>query len=333
MGDARDSRSGPSRPGSPAAGRGGSRSDSRGGSRSDSRSSSRGEARRSGPAEGAITRSGRRIGSEPLPTPQPERRPGAAPREEVAEPRVERDVLRRVSRDSKERTERKGARRVTEAPPRRTPSRRRRPGPQAVRDEILRVGGKRADRHYDALMRAADAFAEGRERDALRILRPLREEVSASPSVRELFGLSLYRDGKYRDAVRELEEYYSMTGDVTQHPVLMDCYRALSDHETVEARWRELGDESPSSELVTEGRIVFAGSLADRGRLDEAITVLSKRADGIKRVLQHHLRLWYALADLEERAGNLPAARSRFDRIRKHDAGFADVAERLAALA
>ena len=182
-------------------------------------------------------------------------------------------------------------------------------------------------------MKAADAFAEGRERDALRILRPLREEVSASPSVRELFGLALYRDGKYRDAVRELEEYYSMTGDVTQHPVLMDCYRALGDHDTVEARWRELGDESPSSELVTEGRIVFAGSLADRGRLDEAITLLAKRADGIKRVLTHHLRLWYALADLEERAGNIPAARARFDRIRQHDAGFADVAERLAALA
>lgn len=251
----------------------------------------------------------------------------------MQEPRVERDVLRRVSRDSKERAPRKGARRVADAPPRRTPSRRRRPGPQAVRDEILRVGGKRADRHYDALMKAADAFAEGRERDALRILRPLREEVSASPSVRELFGLALYRDGKYRDASRELEEYYSMTGDVTQHPVLMDCYRALGDHETVEARWRELGDESPSSELVTEGRIVFSGSLADRGRLDEAITLLAKRADGIKRVLQHHLRLWYALADLEERAGNLPAARSRFDRIRQHDAGFADVAERLAALA
>ncbi|CAB4798885.1 unannotated protein [freshwater metagenome] len=50
-------------------------------------------------------------------------------------------------------------------------------------------------------------------------------------------------------------------------------------------------------------------------------------------MLTHHLRLWYALADLEERAGNIPAARARFDRIRQHDAGFADVAERLAALA
>jgi len=225
-----------------------------------------------------------------------------------------------------------GRKRPVEAPPRRTPSRRRRPGPQAVRDEILRLGGRRGARHYDELMRGADAFAEGRDRDALRIMRPLRDEVPASPSVRELYALALYRNARFRDAARELEEYYSMTGDVTQHPVLMDCYRALGDHETVEARWRELGEESPSSELVTEGRIVLAGSLADRGRITDAITLLAKRADGIKRVMAHHLRLWYALADLEERSGNLPAARARFDRIRKQDPGFADVAERLAAL-
>ena len=158
-------------------------------------------------------------------------------------------------------------------------------------DEILRLGGRRGARNYDELMRAADAFAEGRDRDALRILRPLREAMPTSPSTRELYALALYRNGRFKDAARELEEYFSMTGDVSQHPVLMDCYRALGDHETVEARWRELGEESPSSELVTEGRIVLAGSLADRGRLDDAIALLAKRADGIKRVLPHHLRL------------------------------------------
>jgi hypothetical protein len=52
----------------------------------------------------------------------------------------------------------------------------------------------------------------------------------------------------------------------------------------------------------------------------------------IRRDQDHHVRLWYALADLYERAGDIPAARALFLRIRKHDAGFADVAERLAAL-
>ena len=48
----------------------------------------------------------------------------------------------------------------------------------------------------------------------------------------------------------------------------------------------------------------------------------------MKRPLEHHLRLWYALADLEERAGNLSRARELFDRVRDHDPDFADVALR-----
>jgi 1,2-phenylacetyl-CoA epoxidase PaaB subunit len=75
-----------------------------------------------------------------------------------------------------------------------------------------------------------------------------------------------------------------------------------------------------------------AGALADRGRVDEALALLGRRERPVSKPRDHHLRLWYALADLEERAGNLPRARALFDRIRRHDAGFADVAERLAAL-
>ena len=52
----------------------------------------------------------------------------------------------------------------------------------------------------------------------------------------------------------------------------------------------------------------------------------------MKRVQAHHLRLWYALADLYERAGEIPRAREFFGRVRKQDSSFADVAERLAAL-
>ena len=52
----------------------------------------------------------------------------------------------------------------------------------------------------------------------------------------------------------------------------------------------------------------------------------------MKRVQPHHLRLWYALGDLYERAGEIPRAREMFERVRKQDSSFADVAERLAAL-
>src|SRR5207244_6842911 len=100
----------------------------------------------------------------------------------------------------------------------------------------------------------------------------------------------------------------------------------------VEEYWLELAAASPSAELVAEGRIVYAGALADQGRLPEALALLRKRAEGIKTPRDHHLRLWYALADLEERAGNLARARELFHEVRKADPAFADVAERLAAL-
>ena len=89
---------------------------------------------------------------------------------------------------------------------------------------------------------------------------------------------------------------------------------------------------SPSGDVVAEGRIVYAGALADQGRIDDALALLRKRADVIRDPKEYHLRLWYALADLEERAGNLARARELFDRVRQADPQYVDVAERCAAL-
>jgi len=51
-----------------------------------------------------------------------------------------------------------------------------------------------------------------------------------------------------------------------------------------------------------------------------------------KRVREHHLRQWYVLADLHDRAGDTIAARRWFREVAHHDPGFADVDERLRAL-
>ncbi|MGH9015300.1 MAG: tetratricopeptide repeat protein, partial [Acidimicrobiia bacterium] len=201
-----------------------------------------------------------------------------------------------------------------------------------VRDEILGLGGREGRRYYDQLVRAADAFARDHERDAARILRPLRDALPTSPSVRELLGLALYRSGHFGVAAKELEKFVRLTGSVEQHPVLMDCYRAQRRWRRVDDLWAELAATSPPAELATEGRIVAAGALADRDRVPEALALLGRRVGKVARARDHHLRLWYALADLEERAGNLPRARALFDRVRAHDPGFADVAERLAGL-
>jgi tetratricopeptide (TPR) repeat protein len=201
-----------------------------------------------------------------------------------------------------------------------------------VREQFLREGGSRGPKLYAQLVKAAEAYAADRERDALRILRPLRQALPQVAGVRELYGLSLYRSGRYEEAAEELEEYVALTDAVDQHPALMDSYRALRRWKRVDTLWGELTATSAAPEVMTEGRIVEAGSLADRGRLREAIQLLERRAGGVRKVAEHHLRLWYALADLQERAGNLPRARALFERVSQHDPGFSDVAERLAAL-
>jgi tetratricopeptide (TPR) repeat protein len=211
-------------------------------------------------------------------------------------------------------------------------SRRRRSGAADVHGEIVRLGGRKGERQYEQLLRAADAFAREHERETVRILRPLRDDLPESPSIRELLGLALYRTGRFPAAAKELEEFVRLTGSVEQHPVLMDCHRAQRRWRKVDRLWHELVAASPAAELMTEGRIVAAGALADQGRIDAAVDLLARRERPVTRARPHHLRLWYALGDLEERAGNLPRARALFGRVREHDPAFADVAERLAAL-
>jgi len=199
-----------------------------------------------------------------------------------------------------------------------------------VRSELRELGA--SDRLVGQMGAAADAFAHGRDREATRILRPVRDALPDAASVRELLGLAQYRLGNYGAAVRELEAYRNLTESTDQHPVLMDCYRARRRWKKVEDLWAELGAASPSAALVTEGRIVAAGALADRGRLDDALALLRRRADDVRRPRDHHLRLWYALADLEERAGNHARARALFARIARRAPDFADVGERRRAL-
>jgi tetratricopeptide (TPR) repeat protein len=212
------------------------------------------------------------------------------------------------------------------------PTRRRKLAKTEAGDELARIAGRGARHAQTELARAAEAFSAGRERDAARLLRPLRDAYPDASAVRELLGLCQYRLGQYAAATKELEAFVELSNSVEQHPVLMDCARALGKHRRVEELWEELAAASPAGALVAEGRIVRAGDLADQGSLTEAIATLDRRAVAPNRVQEHHVRVWYALADLYERAGDLPKARDLFLQIRRHDAGFADAAERLAAL-
>jgi tetratricopeptide (TPR) repeat protein len=189
-------------------------------------------------------------------------------------------------------------------------------------------GGKLAARIADATY----AYERERYQDARRILRPLADEVPGSAAVRELYGLVLYRMGQWAQAARHLEAYRQLTGSSDQHPVLADCYRALRRYADADAIWAELRDASPSGDLVAEGRIVAAGSLADRGDLAGAIAILERSGRQVGRPQFRHIRQWYALADLYERAGNIPRARELFTRVAAADPDAFDVRQRLRAL-
>lgn len=213
-----------------------------------------------------------------------------------------------------------------------TPARRRPkvPTPTVDASELSPlVGAKRAKTLAARIGDAAVAFASERYPDARRILRPIVEEAPASATARELLGLTQYRLGNWADAARQLEAFREVSGlSVDQHPVLADCYRALKKYALADALWVELRESSPSAELVNEGRIVAAGSLADRGRLADAIRELEKGWKAPKAPKLHHLRRAYALADLYERSGELPKARVLMGWVAAHDPDFADATER-----
>jgi len=85
-------------------------------------------------------------------------------------------------------------------------------------------------------------------------------------------------------------------------------------------------------EVVVEGRLVMAGALADAGRLSEAIELLKPEGRARKHPDLAHLREWYVLADLYERAGDLSRARELFRRWPVAAPDLLDAPQRLAEL-
>lgn len=192
---------------------------------------------------------------------------------------------------------------------------------------------KRLAAHLEArLAEAARAYERDRYYDALSILRELARTAPGVGAMRELYGLTLYRLGNWRAALRELRAFSELTGSVDQYPVAADCERALGHHARVGEIWSDLRRAGASSDVVAEGRLVMAGSLADRGRIDEAIALLGAAARNIRGPHERHVRQWYMLADLYERAGDVPRARELFGRVVAADPELSDAAERLAGL-
>jgi tetratricopeptide (TPR) repeat protein len=181
---------------------------------------------------------------------------------------------------------------------------------------------------------AVAAYDRGRYPEAARLAKQVANETPQVPAVRQLVGLAAYRAGRWREAIRQLDAYGALTDELDHIPALMDSHRALGKPRKVAQMWNDLRLRSPDPEVLAEARIVAAGSLADRADLDGAVSLLlsAGAAKALRNPADRHLRQWYALGDLYERAGDLPRARELFVRIYKADPDAYDVADRLGNL-
>ena len=179
---------------------------------------------------------------------------------------------------------------------------------------------------------AIRAYERDRYREALTELRVLVRLAPEAAAIRELNGLTLYRLGRWREALRELRAFHEITGSFDQHPVIADCERALGHDKSVLTAWDELRQAGVDREVLVEGRLVVAGMMADRGDLKGAISLLGAGGKALRHPDTCHLRQWYALGDLYERAGDLPRARELFDRVASFSPELFDAEDRLAAL-
>ncbi len=184
----------------------------------------------------------------------------------------------------------------------------------------------------ERLASATEALERDRYRDALRMVQSVLKNLPNVGAAHEVAGIALYRLGEWRKAAAELEQARSLHPTPEQLPVLADCYRALRRYRDVEQLWMQIRESSPAPEVMTEGRIVAAGALADQGDLAGALTLLLRSADAPKRVRDYHLKQWYVIADLYDRSGDIVRARNFFKRVSAADPRYADVADRLAML-
>lgn len=204
--------------------------------------------------------------------------------------------------------------------------------PEVVAEIQAALSPDRAKRLTERLGSASAALDRERFEEALRIVTPLTRELPHVAAVHEVSGLAAYRLGRWKKASQSLELARQLHDDPALLPVLADCYRAQRRWIDVDAVWDEIKSKSPPHDIMAEGRIVVANSLAEQGKLKDAISMMNSVSQKPKRVRDHHLRQWYVLADLYDRAGDTMAASRWFTEVARNDPQFADVSERLRAL-
>jgi tetratricopeptide (TPR) repeat protein len=201
--------------------------------------------------------------------------------------------------------------------------------PRDVAAEIRQVAhfGRAPEVKRD-LLAASEAFSADRLDEATALLESAKRHAPRSPSIRELAGLVHYHRGQWREAARELAAYRRLSGRSDHDPLYADALRALGRTDRALEVLASVDPDEVPEEVYVEALVVEAGILRDAGRPEDAASRLRGGPLHPREVRPHHLRLWYALAEALEEAGERKESRSWWDAIYAEDADFFDVARR-----
>ena len=205
--------------------------------------------------------------------------------------------------------------------------------PRWVVDDLARVTpDRRVADALEALGEAFEAFADGRYAKALRFAEKAKDLAPRDVTVREILGLSAYRNGHWKDALRELRTFRRLSGTMTHLPVEMDSLRALGRDDDVETAWGTLTSTGVPPAVYKEGQVVYASHLLDQGRIAEARQTVSVRR--LKpNPFEEDLRVWYVAARAAALDNDADEAARLRNAILSHDPGFPGIDELEALIA
>jgi tetratricopeptide (TPR) repeat protein len=187
------------------------------------------------------------------------------------------------------------------------------------------------ERTVTTLGRAVEAYDRHRYEEAARLARSVASVVPGVAAVRELAGLAAYRSQRWVSARAHLRAHFEITGDAQHLPQVMDSERAQGRFRAVASTYEDIVNATPTADVLAEARIVMASALADQNKYQESIALLQKAgaAKNLRNPSYRHLRMWYALADAYDRAGDTAGARELFARVVLVDPDAYDARSRL----
>lgn len=208
---------------------------------------------------------------------------------------------------------------------------------RGVIKEIERVLGKGAKSRDIALCLsiASQALDEERPDVAVHVLGWARHQAPRLSVVREAYGVALYQQQQWAEALSELQAYRRMTDRNDQNHLIADCLRALGRglEQVASAAEPLVADAQAPEDRRAEAVIVWAAALADDGDTGAGRAVIRRFLERPRSGdAEHDLRVRYLAADLAEVVGDTEEAVRQLESIAAVDADFLDVAERLDGL-